>query len=198
MATVRKRTTKPRSAPAVTRTGTVTTAARHGTPHAGAAPIDDPETAAALKLWLTMSRAFQSVAELSRMDILRQELNPAEFAILEALYHKGPLLLGDVQRKVLVSSGGTTFLVDRLEKRGLVERQSCPNDRRARYAALTRDGQVMMKKVFPVHARAMKEAMAGLSPSEQKIATGFLKRLGLAAASLAAANPQCREGIGGD
>ena len=190
MATTNKRSTKPRKAP-----GTVT---RHLPPLSGAAPIDDPETTTALKLWLTMSRAYQSAAELSRMDIARQELNPAEFAILEALYHKGPLLLGDVQRKVLVSSGGTTFLVDRLEKRGLVERQSCPNDRRARYAALTREGQAMMKKTFPLHAKAMKEAMAGLSSAEQKVVTGYLKRLGLAAAAIASANPQCREGIGHD
>lgn len=190
MATTRKRSIKPRKVP-----GPIT---RNQAPSTGAAPVDDPETAAALKLWLTMSRAYQSAAELSRMDIARQELNPAEFAILEALYHKGPLLLGDVQRKVLVSSGGTTFLVDRLEKRGLVERQSCPNDRRARYAALTRDGQAMMKKVFPLHATAMKEAMAGLSTAEQKVVTGYLRRLGLAAAAVAAANPKCREGIGGD
>ncbi len=190
MPTTRKRSTKPRNAP-----GTIT---RHVPPMTGAALIDDPETATALKLWLTMSRAYQSAAELSRMDLARQQLNPAEFAIVEALYHKGPLLLGDVQRKVLLSSGGTTFLVDRLEKRGLVERQSCPNDRRARYAALTKDGQAMMKKVFPVHAKAMKEAMAGLSGAEQKVMTGLLKRLGKAAAAKAAENPACREGIASD
>jgi MarR family 2-MHQ and catechol resistance regulon transcriptional repressor len=172
------------------------TNARSAQESGAAAPIDDPEIATALKLWLTMSRAYQSVNELSRMDVARQQLNPAEFAIMEALYHKGRLLLGDVQRKVLVSSGGTTFLVDRLEKRGLVERQSCPSDRRARYAALTKEGFAMMKKVFPVHAKAMRDAMLGLSTAEQKVVTAYLKRLGLTAAARAAANPACREGIG--
>lgn len=189
MAITRKRLSKPRKTDGVI--------ARHTPSPGGAAPIDDPETATALKLWLTMVRAYQSAAELSRMDIARHELNPAEFAVMEALYHKGPLLLGDVQRKALVSSGGTTFLVDRLEKRGLVERQSCPNDRRARYAALTRDGLGVMKKIFPVHAKAMRDAMAGLSPTEQKVMIGLLKRLGLAAAARASADPKCREGIGG-
>jgi MarR family 2-MHQ and catechol resistance regulon transcriptional repressor len=167
-------------------------------PPAASAPlISDPNVATALKLWLTMLKAYQAAAELSRMDVARHGLSPAEFAILEALYHKGPLLLGDVQRKVLVSSGGTTFLVDRLVRRGLVERQSCPSDRRARYAALTRDGIAMMRKVFPVHAEAMRDAMSALTPAEQKVLTGLLKRLGLGAASKAAANPACREGIGG-
>ena len=156
---------------------------------------EDHATATALKLWLTLARAYQAAAELSRMDIASHGLNPAEFSILEALYHKGPLLLGELQRKALVSSGGTTFLVDRLEGRGLLERQTCPNDRRARYAALTRDGQALMKRIFPVHARAMREAMAGLPATEQRAVTALLKKLGLAAAARAAANPACREGI---
>lgn len=172
------------------------TIGRADPPLSGAAPIADPATATALKLWLTMARAYQAASELSRMDIARHGLSHAEFAILEALYHKGPLLLGDVQRKVFVSSGGTTFLVDRLAKRGFVERQSCPSDRRARYAALTKEGTALMRRVFPLHADAMREAMDGLSATEQRAVTALLKRLGLAATARAAANPACREGLG--
>jgi hypothetical protein len=46
-----------------------------------------------------------------------------------------------------------------------------------------------------VHARAMREAMAGLPATEQRAVTALLKKLGLAAAARAAANPACREGI---
>lgn len=167
-------------------------------PPSAASPVPDPATAAALKLWVTLARAYQASAELSRIDIQQHGLSPAEFAILEALYHKGPMLLGEVQRKALVSSGGTTFLVDRLVKRGLVERQACPTDRRARYAALTREGAALMQAIFPAHAAAVRDAMAGLATTEQKAATALLRRLGLAAASRAAAHPGCRDGIGGD
>lgn len=164
----------------------------------GDAPVVvDPSTATALKLWVILARAYQSAAELSRIDIAKHGLTPAEFAIVEALHHKGPMLLGEVQRKALVSSGGTTFLVDRLEKRGLVERRSCPTDRRARYAALTAAGTDLMRRTFPAHASAMHEAMAGLAVTEQKAAIALLRRLGLAAAARAAAHPACREGIRG-
>lgn len=148
-------------------------------------PLADPATATALKLWLTLARAYQSAAELSRIDIAHHELSAAEFSVLEALYHKGPLLLGDVQRKALLSSGGITFLVDRLAERGLVERRECPNDRRARYAALTSEGVALMARIFPLHAEAMREAMAGLTMAEQREATVLLRRLGLAAAGRA-------------
>jgi MarR family transcriptional regulator, 2-MHQ and catechol-resistance regulon repressor len=98
------------------------------------------DQAQALKLWVVLSRAYTAVARHSEADIARHGLSTGEFAILEVLYHKGPLLLGEVQRKILVSSGGVTYLVDRLEAAGLVERRDCPEDRRARYAALTRRG----------------------------------------------------------
>src|SRR6185503_13192975 len=95
------------------------------------------DSKSALKLWVVLARAYASVAQRASEDVARHGLTLAEFAVLEALYHKGPLLLGEVQKKILVSSGGVTYLVDRLEERGLVRRKLCPEDRRARYAELT-------------------------------------------------------------
>jgi MarR family 2-MHQ and catechol resistance regulon transcriptional repressor len=85
-----------------------------------------------LKLWVVLSRAQAAIAAHVRDDVARHDLTLAEFGILEALHHKAPMLLGEVQKKILVSSGGITYLVDRLEKKGLVERRECPSDRRAR------------------------------------------------------------------
>src|SRR5687768_7083352 len=91
----------------------------------------------ALKLYVVLARATNAVNRRVRQEIDGHELTETEFGILEALYHKGPLLLGDVQRKILLSSGGVTYTVDRLADKGLVERRECQSDRRARYAALT-------------------------------------------------------------
>src|SRR5512132_1872425 len=107
---------------------------------------------ATLKLWVVLARAYAAVAKHVEDDVARHGLTSAEFGILEALYHKGPLLLGEIQRKVLVSSGGITYLVDRLTAKGLVERQHCPNDRRARYAVLTTEGDALISDIFPHHA----------------------------------------------
>jgi MarR family 2-MHQ and catechol resistance regulon transcriptional repressor len=105
-------------------------------------------------------------------------LTLAEFAILEALYHRGPMLLGEVQRRILVSSGGITFLVDRLTAKGLVERRSCASDRRARYAALTEKGESMVAEIFPAHAAALTRAMGGLPLAEQGPIADALRILG--------------------
>src|SRR5690606_33486205 len=78
-------------------------------------------------------------------------------------------------------SGGITYLVDRLAERGLVRRQACETDRRATYAVLTDAGTALMEEIFPLHASAIEDAVAGLDAPEQERATALLRELGLTA-----------------
>jgi MarR family 2-MHQ and catechol resistance regulon transcriptional repressor len=124
------------------------------------------------------------VAAHAAADVQRHGLTLAEFGIVEALYHRGPMLLGEVQKRILVSSGGITFLVDRLAAKGLVERRSCETDRRARYAALTPKGTALVAEIFPSHAAVVKQAMEGISPEEQERVADQLRDMGRRAAGL--------------
>ena len=170
--------------------------AKESRPTKGGAPvIADLPTATALKLWVVLARSHESLVQVLKADIERHDLTLAEFAVLEALYHKGPQLLGEIQKRVLVSSGGMTFLVDRLAKRGLAERRECSSDRRARYAALTSKGEKLMGSIFPEHAAAIHRAMKGLKQPEQRALTALLRTLGLDAARLAAETPACKKAM---
>ncbi|HEY0305851.1 MAG TPA: MarR family transcriptional regulator [Longimicrobiales bacterium] len=140
------------------------------------------EQATALKLWVVLARAYAAVSERAARDVARHGLTLAEFAVMEALYHKGQLLLGEVQKKILVSSGGVTYLVDRLEKRGFVERRMCAEDRRARFAALTAEGHAFMSRIFPEHAECITEVASALTLEEQRQVTRLLRNLGRHAA----------------
>jgi len=140
------------------------------------------ETDRALKLWVVLSRAHAAVAEHSQADIARSGLTPMEFGIMEALHHKGPMLLGEVQKKILVTSGGVTYLVDRLAAKGLVERRRCDRDRRAYYAALTPEGEALIREIFPRHAEAIRRAMEGLTEPEKDLAIDLMRTLGRHAA----------------
>ncbi|HEX7241079.1 MAG TPA: MarR family transcriptional regulator [Longimicrobiaceae bacterium] len=135
-----------------------------------------------LKLWVVLSRAHAAIEEHARADAARHGLTLAEFGILEALFHRGPMLLGEVQRRILVSSGGITYLVNRLEARGLVERRECEEDRRARYAALTPEGEALVRRIFPEHAARLEHVLAGLDEVEKTRALVLLRRLGRHAA----------------
>lgn len=143
--------------------------------------------ATALKLLVVLARAHAAVEAHLHANVAVHGLTLTEFGILEVLYHKGPLLLGEVQKRILVSSGGVTYLVDRLEEKGLVERRACTEDRRARYAALTAEGEAMIARIFPEHAELIREVMSPLSLDEQRVAVDLLRRLGRAAADRPAA-----------
>ena len=64
----------------------------------GASTTSDRKADAALKLWVVLARSFNAVSARLAEDIAQHELTQTEFAILEVLYHKGRLLLGEVQR----------------------------------------------------------------------------------------------------
>ncbi len=156
-------------------------------------PDVTPAERDALKLWVVLSRAQAAIGARAAADVARHGLTLAEFGVLEALHHKGRMLLGEVQRSLLVSSGGVTYLVDRLEKRGWVRREACPGDRRARYAVLTPAGEAFVREAFPAHAAAVANAMRGLTRDEQLAATALIRRLGRGAA-----RPGADIGVGED
>lgn len=138
---------------------------------------------ATLKLWVVLSRAHAALSLHAEADVARHGVSLAEFAALEALYHKGPLLVGELQRKVLKSSGGITYVVDRLQDKGLVRRRPCEEDRRAIYAELTEEGEGLLDRIFPLHVDSLQAASKGLTVAEKSEAIELLKRLGLAAES---------------
>ena len=138
--------------------------------------------AESLRLWVIFSRAYAAVAARAQADVARHGLTVAEFGVLEALHHKGPLLLSELKEKILVSNAGVTYLVDRLEKRGMVERRRCDRDRRAYYAHLTDEGSAFVASIFPEHAAAITEAFAPLSDDERALVTELIRKVGKHAA----------------
>ena len=140
----------------------------------------------ALKLTVVLTKAQAAVQAHAAAHTASHGLTLAEFAVLEALYHKGDLLLGELQRKLFVSTGGITYLVDRLERKGLVRRLECPTDRRARYASLTADGSGLIERIFPEHTAWLERAVSGLTQAEQRTAIALLRTLGQHADTTAA------------
>jgi MarR family 2-MHQ and catechol resistance regulon transcriptional repressor len=147
-----------------------------------ARPPADEDTAAALKLWVVLNRVQRAIAERTRRDVERQGLRPTEFGVLEALYHKGPLTLGQIGESVLVTSGSVTPVADKLERRALIQRRISAEDRRVCYAELTETGRELIDVIFPEHAEVIRAAMQGLTVEEKRIATALLRRLGRHAA----------------
>ena len=130
------------------------------------------------KLWIVLARCHHALASLVERDIAGLGLCLSDFMVLEALLHKGPLTISEIQAKVLLASGSMTAAVDRLESRGLAVRRSVASDRRARRIELTAEGRRLIEKVFRAHAEHLEQAVAVLNETEKQQVYEGLKKLG--------------------
>jgi MarR family 2-MHQ and catechol resistance regulon transcriptional repressor len=131
---------------------------------------------------MVVMRSHRALALLAEESIAKVGLCRTDFAALEALLHKGPLTISEIQDKVLLASGSMTAAVDRLEKLGLVVRKTSPRDRRARVLELTAEGRRLAASCFEKHAKDLEALMSPLSEKEKEQAYRSLKKLGLLAA----------------
>ena len=131
--------------------------------------------------WLVLMKAHRTLTRHATRSIEALDMCLSDFAILEALLHKGPQAVSDLGRRIDLTSGSMTTAIDRLETRRLVTRADHPTDRRAWVIHLTPDGEALITKVFAGHESAMEQAMRGLSRSERATLTDLLKRLGTTA-----------------
>jgi MarR family 2-MHQ and catechol resistance regulon transcriptional repressor len=132
----------------------------------------------ALRVWIALARCYFTVSRSLTSTIAGYGLTGPQFGILEALHHLGPLPLGELADKLLVTGGNVTYVMDRLEEQGLVYRDRSAEDRRVVEAKLTAEGQKLISGVFPQHAVAVRELMAELDQGEQDELRGLLKKLG--------------------
>jgi MarR family 2-MHQ and catechol resistance regulon transcriptional repressor len=136
------------------------------------------DTSSGVHVWLLLWKANKALEAHAQRSVHALGMCLSDFAVLEALLHKGPLPMNAIGKKVLLTSGSMTAAVDRLERRGLVERQDDPNDRRARIVHLTGAGRKSIRKLFAAHERDMERPVSSLTSGEIESLTGALRKLG--------------------
>jgi MarR family 2-MHQ and catechol resistance regulon transcriptional repressor len=134
------------------------------------------EEVLALDTFIKLTRGVGSLsARLSNSGTMG-DLTPRQFGVLESLYHLGPMRQGKISAKLLKSGGNITLVVDNLEKRGLVQRERDPGDRRAVVVSLTEAGQKLIGRLFPDHVAAIVKEMSILT-EEERATLGRLCRI---------------------
>jgi MarR family 2-MHQ and catechol resistance regulon transcriptional repressor len=134
----------------------------------------------ALSMWVKLVRAAETFGKLTQENIRTFGLTEPQFGALETLGHLGPLTIGELCRKQLVSGGNMTVVVDNLEKEGLVGRTRSKRDRRVVEVRLTRKGKRLFEDIFTKHSECVSSLAAVLSEEEQNQLAALAKKLGLA------------------
>ena len=130
------------------------------------------------KLWIVLARCYRALALSVERSMADLGLCLSDFMVLEALLHKGPLTISEIQAKVLLASGSMTAAVDRVESMGLVIRKTTAKDRRARLLELTPKGRRLIEQSFAGHAQHLESAMSVLDGEEKRRLYVSLKKLG--------------------
>ena len=130
-------------------------------------------------MWVKLARASSTFGKLAHENIRSFGLTEPQFGVLECIGHLGPLTLGELSRKRLVSGGNITCVVDNLEKDGLVERVHNAEDRRTIVAQLTPKGKKVFDETFVHHAEFIADLASVLTDHEQDQLSHLLKKLGM-------------------
>ncbi|PKR77021.1 MarR family transcriptional regulator [Halalkalibacillus sediminis] len=137
-----------------------------------------------LKLFVVLSKASRTLSDLAQKDMTRYGLNPTEFGTLELLYHRGKQPLQKIGERILLASGSITYVVNNLEKKGLLVRETAAHDRRISYADISDKGRDLLNEIFPQHWAELERITAGLNDEEKEQAIQLIKKLGLEADQL--------------
>ncbi|UAL51732.1 MarR family transcriptional regulator [Metabacillus dongyingensis] len=137
-----------------------------------------------LRLFRIWMKASKAVVENIQKDIESHKINNENFMILELLYSKGPHPVQKISEIHSIPSGSITYVVDKLEKKGLVARQPNPNDRRASNVVLTEEGRALFDEIFPKHVATISQNLSFISNDEKEQLIDLLKRIGMGAQNL--------------
>jgi DNA-binding MarR family transcriptional regulator len=121
--------------------------------------------------------------------VMRDRFNPlfadaglqsGEFDVLATLRRSGePYMLSPsrLYQAAMISSGGMTNRLDRLERAGLIERRPDPNDRRGKLIALTTAGRRVIDETITRHVANEEQLLSALTTAEQEKLNALLRKL---------------------
>lgn len=130
----------------------------------------------ALNVYVKLMRATNIATNRIHTHLAQDNLTLSQFAVLEALYHLGPLTQSQLGERILKSNANLTTVVDTLEKKKLAVRKRSKTDRRKITVHLTKSGEALIAKVFPRHAKIVSNELRFLSATDKEQLTALLKR----------------------
>lgn len=131
-----------------------------------------------MSLVIGMSRVLGHINLSSSRLLDPYGLTLGQFAVLEALYSKGPLSVGQVQRKILTSSGTIPVILTNLENEALIIRTRDQEDKRRVTLDLTDKGRTLISEVFELNRQLIEEKVSCWTKEERTTLLRLLKKFG--------------------
>lgn len=121
--------------------------------------------------------AYQAFERYSAPDVKAMGLTTTQFDVIATLGNQPPMTCKELGEKTLVTKGTLTGVLERLEVKGILERKLNPEDARSQMIGLTKEGQALFEKVFPVHLQHLEKAFSKLSEKQLAEVTKSLQAI---------------------
>lgn len=117
-----------------------------------------------LAILIYLHRIVNHIDRHTALLVNEQGLTLSQFAVLEALYHKGDLSIGSIKEAVLSSDGTIPVVIGNLQKQGLVVKETDPKDRRRSIVSLTSKAGTSLKRyILKMKCSLIKHLRVGMS-----------------------------------
>lgn len=131
----------------------------------------------------TLLRTFGLLEKVMHPHFARFGVSGSQWGVLRSLHRAEAegakrLRLTDLSAGLIIRPPSVTGVVDRLQRMGLVSRDTSPTDMRAKEIKLTDKGRRLVDRVLAVHGRQIQAVLAGLDSNEQQELRRLLGRLG--------------------
>ena len=130
----------------------------------------------AVKAMVVLRKAFRTIDAKTSESFKEDDLTQTQFAVLDVLYSKGAMKIGQLIDNILATSGNMTVVIRNMEKKGWVVRQACPDDKRAYLVSLTDAGRQVIEHALPFHIAKIEETFSVLTEEEQDELIRLLKK----------------------
>ena len=151
------------------------------------------ENEMAIEAWRALLRAHATATD--RIEAMLAEASLPSLAWYDVLWtiYRSPdkqLRHFELADEMVMSRSGLSRMIDRIQAAGLIERRSCPSDRRGQHLAVTEAGQEMLRKMWPVYEAGITEHFATLVGDDAGVVGEALRRVEDACRARA---PKCAE-----
>lgn len=127
--------------------------------------------------FLLLMQTSKAIQERIRDEMAKNHLSITDFSVLEVLYHKGKQTIQQIGNSILISSGSMTYVIDKLEQKGLLNRNDCLEDRRVIHVTLTDAGIDLMNKIMPEYRKLVDDLFDSLQSDEAETLVYLLKKV---------------------
>ena len=116
---------------------------------------------------IAFTRAEHKIHNLEYKTIKESGLTISQFGVLEVLYNKGNLRIGEIMEKILTTSGNITVVIKNLEKDGFIKKISDPLDKRSTIISITDKGIKVIEEILPDHIKNINNIFDVLTDEEK-------------------------------